>query len=126
MEKLPFNFEDAARLRLTSYGCKAEALYPQLKQYKRFRKIRLIFTDDPKTDAGQCWRSSWTIELNKAYIPLFTDVMLDQILGHELCHIITPLLYGNDYDGHCVQWKWAMMAMGFKPETYHEMYLEEL
>lgn len=119
MKVTDFEQESADYLRL--FKAEAAKKFPQITSRHQFKSVKIIFTHNPKSHAGQAWRSSSTIELNLAYYPKYKVEMLTQILGHEFCHILAPLIYGDKGHGHTTQWKAVMKEMGFRPETYHTM-----
>lgn len=96
-------------------------VYPELAKTYQFKKLRLIFTDSNGATAGQAWRSSNTIELSLDYLKKHEEEVVTQILGHEMAHIVAPLIYGDKGDGHTPKWKQVMRELGLRPETYHSL-----
>jgi hypothetical protein len=115
-----FNNPRAAALaRLQKLVIEAEHLYPQLRKTRQWKNLSLIFTDDP--DAlylGRAWQSSSTIEIN---LHDTTDLM--DTVGHELVHIMAPLICGEELktpfdldDDHRFGWVLIMNHMGLNPK----------
>lgn len=91
--------------------------------HRQFDKMRLIFCNDYESDlAGQAWVSSSTIEINLAYFNLDNEADLRQIIAHEMCHLLEPLVYwGEDESDHGVGWRQLMTDLGFEPEAEHTL-----
>lgn len=89
--------------------------WPELASRHQFKKIRLIYCDENKQVMGQAWRSSSTIEINLFY------GKHEEVLVHELAHIIAPLLYGNKAENHGKYWKAVMREFGFNPSTHLDL-----
>ena len=80
------------------------ARYPVLLR----RKVKLIYCDCKNNIIARAWRSSSTIEFNRAYIDL-VDMRLT--LAHEIAHLIVD-------GGHNKQWKQVMRSMGYQPTAH--------
>ena len=77
---------------------------------RRYKRIKLIFCSDTDSDnIGLSWRSSNTIELNITHI---TEDNLDEVIVHELCHLIAP----EEENDHGEEWQRCMKLAGFKPK----------
>src|ERR1035437_4643868 len=83
----------------------------------RHPQPRIIFTDDPDSNAGMSWKSSNTIELNLCYFTNNEEEMLYQILPHELAHLLVP----EEDDDHGPLWQAMMLKLGARAEAEHEM-----
>jgi hypothetical protein len=104
---------------------KAEAIYPSLRRKYQWQHVKLIFTEEENGKAGQSWQSSSTIEVNFHYADSYK--VIEWVIVHELCHIITPLIYPNDHlvcsdrdldENHSINWVIVMQNMGYDPSTH--------
>lgn len=49
------------------------------------------------------------------------DVFLQQVVPHEVCHLLTFIMYGK-VRPHGKEWQASMIALfGLEPQTYHQM-----
>ena len=100
---------------------KALQLYPGIEKYHQFKKVKVDFSDLPHNIAGEAHIAGNVIFLNNRFCKSHPEEMRDQILGHEFCHIIAPLLHSTKGHDHKPKWKQVMREMGLRPETYHTM-----
>lgn len=88
--------------------------WPCLTKRYQFKKAKLIFADELES-WGLCWLASNTIEINMQCAIADPERTLTEVVGHELCHILTPLLYpgvGFTFeDAHGKEWQAIMKAM---------------
>lgn len=46
---------------------------------------------------------------------------MQQIVPHEVAHLMAWFVFGTDIDPHGKEWKSVMVSMGIEPHTYHEL-----
>lgn len=49
------------------------------------------------------------------------DEYINQVVPHEVCHIVAFLIYGYREHGHGIYWKALMRECGCKPDRCHNM-----
>lgn len=79
-------------------------LYPVLGKVKMFNKIKLDYIDDLGDAMAQARMSTNTIEIELDSLVKHTERMFDEVIGHELCHLMVPMIY---------------KGIGYKPEELH-------
>lgn len=100
---------------------RVESVFPGLAKTYQFKRMRLTFTHDPKSQImAQAWRASSVIELNLFYWN-HAELMLGEVMAHEIGHIIAPLIYGEKGDGHTPEWEETVKALGYNPQEFYEL-----
>ena len=83
------------------------------------RRVRLITcTDIESLVMAQAWRSSQTIELNLAYFQRFSADFINELITHEVAHLIAP----DEEDDHGPEWCRIVQELGGKAiAVYHDV-----
>jgi len=102
---------------LKDLKCKAIILYPQLASNRRFKTIKLDYTYNLEDAMAKAWISLNTIELAIESLNEYPERMFNEVIGHELCHLLVPILYdGIGYkkdELHGKEWQELMTTMKF-------------
>jgi predicted SprT family Zn-dependent metalloprotease len=86
-----------------------------LKRSNKIRDIKLIFSDTIDDAIAQAHHPSWTVELSMSALFKNKEYILAEVIGHEICHLLTMILYNGRGWGHYPLWKRTMVEMGFEP-----------
>lgn len=107
MNELLFYANETVR----EYILKAERIYG-----RRFLLPRIEFGIRGET-AGRAFYKSWRIELNTQLFQENQNVFITRTIPHEVAHLISYALYGNEGMGHKTRWKSVMRALGVQDAT---------
>lgn len=77
-----------------------------------------------KRTAGFARGFDHSVHLNEDYLNEYYDELLNQTLGHEICHIYQYKYYPYAKQAHGPEWKRLMRLIGLSPDTYHSMKLD--
>lgn len=105
-------------IKLVSLVKHAEAIYRQ-----KF-KIPSVSYDLKGTVAGTATYKTWSIQLNPILFDENEKEFLDQVVGHELAHLLAIEMYGNKIAHHGKEWKSVMSALGLRVEVKHKFNVE--
>ena len=84
-------------------------------------------TTDPKC-AGMAYSFDLSISLNGILLKNNISEFLNQIIPHELAHLVVFQKYnhlGVDTQGHGAEWQLVMKKLGKKADRYHKMNTKE-
>lgn len=76
------------------------------------------------TTAGVAVVGRWLIQLNKTLFEENEKEFLDQVIGHELAHLLAGALFGRKIAPHGKEWKSVMQTLGLRVETKHSLNVE--
>ena len=111
-----FLLKSRVRSRLIRLKSTAIELYPVLKDNKQFNRITIDFEQDLGDAMGQARMSLNLIEIDIPSLIEHTTQVLDEVLGHELCHLMVPILHKGigykDDELHGAEWRNIMVRMG--------------
>lgn len=105
-------------IKLVSLVKHAEAIY------RRKFKIPPVSYDLKGTVAGTANYKTWSIQLNPILFDENEKEFLDQVVGHELAHLLAIELYGQSIAHHGREWKTVMAALGLRVEVKHKFNVE--
>jgi predicted SprT family Zn-dependent metalloprotease len=78
---------------------------------------------------GFATKHNTTVTLNSdAFVPKYWDEMLNVTLGHEVCHLVAPIIYNRYWHGddkhagwsHGRAWKECMRVIGLPPDRCYD------
>ena len=75
-----------------------------------------------KTTAGRCFYELGYIDLCYNLLNQLPHQYRDEIIPHELAHMVAWRLYKDP--GHGPQWKGVMVQYGIKPNRFHNLFDE--
>jgi predicted SprT family Zn-dependent metalloprotease len=105
------------KIHLIKLKEKALSIWPELAKVRMFKNIKLDYTDDLGDAMAKAWMSLNTIEIELASLAKNTERMFDEVIGHELCHLMVPMIYKGvgykDEELHGKEWQEIMKKMGF-------------
>lgn len=107
--------------KLKELKAQATKLYPSIAKCHQLKSAKVQMSKHLGNNAGEAHIAGNMIYLNPKYCKSHPEEMRDQILGHEFCHIIAPLLHSTKGEAHKPKWKQVMREMNLRPETYHTM-----
>jgi predicted SprT family Zn-dependent metalloprotease len=103
--------------RLIRLKSRAKEMFPVLTTNKLFDKIKVEFTNDLGDAMAKAWMSLNVIEVEIESLVSHTERVISEVLGHELCHLMVPMIYKGvgykDEELHGLEWQTIMNEMGF-------------
>lgn len=87
----------------------------------KYVNITVEFKNGIKTVAGLAYQDEQRIVLNEDLFLANKQAFFDEIIGHEVCHIIQHILHPNEKLHHGKRWKELMTMLGLKPAVYHQL-----
>lgn len=91
------------------------------EEVAKYINIIVEFKNGIKTAAGLAYQAEQRIVLNEKLFLANKQVFFDEIIGHEVCHIVQHILYPAEKVAHGKHWKELMKALGLKPSVYHDL-----
>jgi SprT protein len=85
--------------------------------YQRIFQPPTIRFDLRGTSAGQALYFQNTIRINAQLFRENVDAFLKRTIPHEVAHLISYAVYGNDGLGHKARWKSVMRSLGVSDAT---------
>lgn len=85
----------------------------------KYLNIIVEFKNSINTAAGLAYQAEQRIVLNEKLFLANKQAFFDEIIGHEVCHIVQHILYPNERLHHGKRWKELMIMLGLKPRVYH-------
>ena len=87
----------------------------------KYINITVEFKNGIKTAAGLAYQSEQRIVLNENLFLANKQSFFDEIIGHEVCHVVQHILYPNESLHHGKRWKELMMMLGLRLSVYHNL-----
>lgn len=100
------------QVKLVQLKQQASEIWPCISSRYQFKKAHLMFSPDIRGAWALAWLSSNTIEISMKRVTENPVRTVNEVVGHELCHIITPLLHPEIQDPHGKEWQEVMNKMG--------------
>lgn len=107
--------KEKVKARVAELKALAIQLYPQIAKRHQFKSMKVEVVAEIKGARGLCWQASNYIQICMKSLQEDEEYMLREVVGHEVVHIIAPLLYGQKGWGHTPSWKKVMAEMGLEP-----------
>jgi SprT protein len=87
----------------------------------KYFKIIVEFKSGIKTAAGLAYQAEHRIVLNEALFLNNKEEFFNQIIPHEVAHILQYVLYPAEKLHHGRRWKGIMLQLGLSPSVYHDL-----
>lgn len=72
------------------------------------------------TTAGISFPQFNLIFFNPLYLNKYREVFIEEVVTHEIAHLVTYQLFGNVGDAHGREWQFVMKKLGINsPQRYH-------
>lgn len=83
---------------------KARAKYPEFKCKAIITRIANCCIDNPHAVAEATWWN-YTILYNQKFFKVDFDIILSEVVPHEIAHIVAYQVYGTDIGMHGREWR---------------------
>lgn len=80
--------------------------------------IEIVWHAKMRTRAGVAWLDERRIELNPNLLRAHPE-RIDEILAHELAHLVVWARHGRDADPHGPEWRGLLELVGIPATRYH-------
>lgn len=87
----------------------------------KYLKVQIEFKKTLGLNAGLAYNGNLRIVLNEALFLANQDEFFDEIIPHEVCHIVQYILHPNEFIDHGEKWRDLMLELGLKPNVYHDL-----
>lgn len=85
-------------------------------------RMRLEIANDlPRDWAGSAHRRTHLLRLSLSHLLQHEDYVVDEVLPHEVAHVVQQIVYPNATQAHGPEWKFVMRELGCKFSTYHSL-----
>jgi len=91
----------------------------RLGEEQRAPRVRVIFNHRMRTAIGRSDPSGGHIYLNPRLLDRYPKELVPTLV-HELCHVVAGLKAG-----HGPRWKGLMETLGYRPDVYHDLDVED-
>ena len=98
-----------------------ECLRKVLGEDGRHFSITLAFKTGMKNVAGAAWENGNRVDLNEEMFLTNTDVFFDEIIPHEVAHVLQFVMFPEAKRHHGKEWKVLMKMLDAPAMTYHNM-----
>ena len=91
----------------------------QNKHGKTYKFPKIHYFCHPE-DVGMAYPEDWIIEFNTDYLASHPDMMIEEIIPHEVIHLIADTLQKPCESYHGRTWCKLMREFGLKPKAVYE------
>jgi SprT protein len=87
----------------------------------KYLKVQVQFKKTLGLNAGLAYNGDLKIVLSEVLFLANQGEFFEEIIPHEVAHIVQYILYPDEQVDHGVNWKNLMLQLGLKPNVYHDL-----
>jgi len=117
IENLTVDRKDLNKLRLAHYVASLGAMW---KVPAIVTRVEIQFTQRLRSSLGRCTPSRRIVHLNRRLLKAH-PALLEEVMCHELAHVVTFERHGRHCRPHGPEWAELMRTAGFEPRVRAEL-----